>query len=360
MRERHPLLFPLTLVVIINGLYTIFYEIDLAKIENTGSFDRNTKDEEPSFLFYHNLSCPFEWSKYSCSHQGQLERANSSLSYAIGHTGILHDAFVNGLRPNQKVLIVGDSLMRQIFITLACGFFNNHHETVNDYRIDWQDHWPCHGTAYCVPGGPHSGFNVGSVIFQNRAELHYLPHSGSLSFEIGIFNRFIQEVQANGTVSLGANTALKPNTWLSSNDVLVANVGIHVDTKDRIGTISQLGMLLQQSPKAPRFLYITTPTQHFPTHDGQYVNGLNGISCLNKVEENPRHRVETSELKLGVNVDELVIYDDFDLGFFHIGHGGNDSTGKLDCSHYCLPGVPDVIGAKTLFKIQEVNDRVLS
>ena len=58
-------------------------------------------------------------------------------------------------------------------------------------------------------GGVHSGFNVGSIIFNTGAELHYLPHSGTLQRnEKDMFHRFVEEVKIHETISLGRNTAL--------------------------------------------------------------------------------------------------------------------------------------------------------
>lgn len=308
-----------------------------------------------SFLLYDNLSCPFEWSKYSCSHQGQLKLADSSLSFVLSHIDEIQSAYAEGLRSNQKVLIIGDSLMRQVFIGLACGFFINHRAKIERFRVDWSDDWPCHGTSACVKGGVHSGFNVGSIIFNTGAELHYLPHSGTLQRdEKEIFHRFVEEVKIHGTISLGRNTALLTNPWLSSNDVLVANAGIHYDTQTTIKPIAELGALLQKSPNAPRFMYITTPTQHFPTNNGQYgkYNKYENKVCLQQVKENPRRTIESHTFKVGSNVDALLIYNDLDLGLLHIGNRGDINTNLLDCSHYCLPGVPDVVGSEMLSMIE--------
>ena len=63
--------------------------------------------------------------------------------------------------------------------------------------------------------------------------------------------------------------------------------------------------------------------------------------CIDRVDANPRAELEKSLLKPGDNVDVLLDYDDLNLGIMHV-HRGND------CTHYCMPGVPDVVAARLL------------
>ena len=54
----------------------------------------------------------------------------------------------------------------------------------------------------------------------------------------------------------------------------------------------------------------------------------------------PQHPQQYGDFSGGGNVDAVVEYDDLDLGSLHMRH--------TDCSHYCLPGVPDVVAARLL------------
>lgn len=63
-------------------------------------------------------------------------------------------------------------------------------------------------------------------------------------------------------------------------------------------------------------------------------------NCMERVESNPRADLEKKILSPGVNVDVLLDYDDLDKGVMHVG--------KSDCSHYCMPGVPDIVAARLL------------
>ena len=93
-----------------------------------------------------------------------------------------------------------------------------------------------------------------------------------------------------------------------------------------------------------RTIYVTTPTQHFNTHDGQWKTGEKPNACIDRVDANPRAELENELLKPGDNVDVLIDYDDLNLGMMHVQAG-------IDCSHYCMPGVPDVVAARLMREI---------
>ncbi len=93
-----------------------------------------------------------------------------------------------------------------------------------------------------------------------------------------------------------------------------------------------------------RTIYVTTPTQHYNTKNGQWQTGSMGKEnkvCIDRVDANPRAELEKELLKPGENVDVLLDYDDLNLGVMHVQRGN-------DCSHYCMPGVPDVFAARLM------------
>mmetsp|Transcript_14114 Transcript_14114/g.30284 ORF Transcript_14114/g.30284 Transcript_14114/m.30284 type:complete len:112 (-) Transcript_14114:188-523(-) len=101
---------------------------------------------------------------------------------------------------------------------------------------------------------------------------------------------------------------------------------------------------LNNTHSRPQIIYTTTPTQHFHTPNGVFNKEIvkkGGFwNCMDRVESNPRADVEKKILSPGVNVDVLLDYDDLDKGVMHVG--------KSDCSHYCMPGVPDIVAARLL------------
>eukprot|EP00977_Amphora_coffeiformis_P020213 scaffold8005_cov275-Amphora_coffeaeformis.AAC.31 len=359
--------------------------------------------EEFRSLLYYNLSCPFEWSKYSCIHQGQSERAAASRELLVQHRQTIIDLFGmqshlpvqrKPLLPrNSRLVLTGDSLMRQVFVSLACllhSFGNTTSNTnattsmIQDARVDWMYSWPCHNTINCVAGGPHSGFSVGSLWLTNGAEIHFLPHGGASRSkqEEDMYERFERELLDNndvdttinnitnnynattepGHITLGKvrKSALpsRHGVELSHRDILVASVGIHYSLRESEVTaqrLARIGQALQQQQQQqqqrshsttalgqPQLWYMTTPTQHFDTADGQYERNHSNTSqtCTNTTRTNPRLEMEQRVLRSGGGGVLLMEYNDLDFGYAHIGHG--------DCSHYCMPGPPDLVALRLL------------
>ena len=98
--------------------------------------------------------------------------------------------------------------------------------------------------------------------------------------------------------------------------------------------------------------YVTTVTQHFATSDGQYSKGRASKRCQPSIPSNPRLESELSVLREGVNVDRILRVDDLDAGALHV--GAYDGS---DCTHYCMPGVPDVTAHRLLELVHPHNLR---
>ena len=312
-----------------------------------------------SVVTYSNLSCPFEMSKYACATRTKLhyqEQARLSVDFLRTEpTKSTLNAFKRGF-PAKRVLLVGDSMMRQLFISIACNSMD-----VRSSKVDWSPHWPgCKNSKACLTHGVHSGFNVGSLIFNGGGELHYVPHSGGLDhIEPGIIQRFSEELTTKGKISFGNNTALEPvgAATLTPADVVVYCAGVHKGIggahhafENQVKDIAKFGKQLRSAKSHPSFVYVTTPTQHFNTKDGLYSvhavkamnytaapNTVNG--CRTGVRVNPRQDFELKHLNVS-NVDHILDYQDLELGALHID--------KRDCTHYCMPGVPDGVSARLL------------
>lgn len=328
---------------------------------------------------YFNLSCPFEWSKYSCAHMARGPKAaeivRASTDYYLEHLEDIQAAFdkvaaTNDGRGPKRVFFAGDSLMRQLFVGVACGAWSRlGGSLIEEVATPWKDEWPCHRHGTCfVRGGPHSGFDAASVRLRGGLELHYVPHRGfkdEETAEVDVLDRLEGEVAELGKVTFGDRTAMPPGG--EDVDVLVYNVGIHygsgvarkyvrqfannivrplAEQEGNATLASNIGNGVSPTPRRPRTIYVTTPSQHYGTDDGTWQKGMTAKSkqCVDIVPSNPRADMEREILMPGINVDVLLDYGDLDLGRMHVSKGD-------DCSHYCMPGVPDVVAARLLEEI---------
>ena len=279
--------------------------------------------------------------------------------YALHHMLWQHGDSFGSRQHSQKrrrLLMVGDSTMRQLFISLGCRFWLMEN-AIEEYTLDWAPkNWPCHGTLNCISSSIHSGFNVGSIRMYNGNEIHYVPHSGSLQRTEGnIVGRWQQELNRNHSITFGTKLIMRtlPAT-LGNNDIVFYNVGLHNRLEDNLKDIllktAAFGKALLQETNRPTFVAMTTITQHFKTSDGQYVAKETGKGCVPNLKVNPRREVELQVWKPGENVDLIFDYEDLELGTHHIDMGGKD------CTHYCMPGPPDVAASRLVQVLEELRD----
>jgi hypothetical protein len=362
---------------------------------------------QPQQQLYGNLSCPFEWSKFSCLHQGRLAQAERSqalvletwrrqklalldpttrpplLPAARAPTPTTTEAATTPTRvvlPKKKkslLLLVGDSTMRQVFVALGCFFWQR--QEIRDYNVEWEQvSWPCHGTPHCIERGNHSGFNTGhfTTVFgtlssssstngavdqqhhqQHQLQVFFVPIGGSSRYlQPDIVAKWNREWAATGHLTFSLQQT--PQVYnLTNDDTIVYNIGLHVPNRtDIYRTFDEFGRnLLTRGPPQehndhhrPTLVYMNTITQHFPTPDGRFVEHLihtmrladPSNSCTANVATNPLLDTERSMIRAGVNADWILSPNDEELGLYHVG--------GIDCTHYCMPGPPDVFAHRLL------------
>ena len=231
---------------------------------------------------YWKLSCSLEWSKYSCATQGAEKNQQAERAFDFAWTGNNLDnaraarKLANeGLFDGRRVLIVGDSMTRQIFISLGCLLDN----LVVDRRVGWvSEGWPC-STKNCITKNGHSGFDKAALLLKNGGELHFFSHRGSFqgkTEETAAMSRIHREHTLTGMVNFGryAVPFAGSPAILGSDDVLVVNAGIHFNSHDEnclgAAQIASFGADLVADPVALRTIYLATPSQNFETEDGAF------------------------------------------------------------------------------------------
>jgi len=333
---------------------------------------------------YFNLSCPFEWSKYSCAYRQRTwkdaDMVRRSTNYYLKHLEEIHSVCGLLAAKNKpiRVFFTGDSLMRQLFIGIACNAYSCRNNIIEQADIPWKDDWfSSKAKNFEIPlitSGQHSGFDAASIRLSSGFEMHFVPHHGfkdEYSSEEHVLDRLADDILKHQRVTFGTKTAVpqSPDTHV---DILIYNVGIlsspDVCKKNIDHFAKQISkpLMSQQDDKGKKkkkkkknrrnkkrkeegslrtkSIYSTTPTQHFNTTDnGQWgLGNMNVVSrrCIAEVPSNPRADIEKILLQPGINVDALLDYDDLQFGKMHVRNG--------DCSHYCMPGVPDVVASRLL------------
>ena len=295
---------------------------------------------------YWNLSCPLEWSKYSCVHQG-AEHAEAAARLEFVPTGCVLPSnaaqLAKALPRGRRIVFLGDSMLRQVFISLGCLLPA---DAIERIEADWPQKasWPCHGTRNCVPKGIHSGFNDASVLLRGGGELIFKDSRPS--------NR----AWASGAARLGRG------------DWVVLCVGMHEGRfgNPNIQTHLELATRLIAASSAAAVVWIATPQEAFNSPNGTGVYDTQHLEVLKRAHaqrtscerratcsaaqcaaEVPdgRGAAELSALRkqprLHAALSGLVHLEGVNtLGSAKVG-GGVGAFG--DCAHFCMPGVPDFL-----------------
>jgi GDSL/SGNH-like Acyl-Esterase family found in Pmr5 and Cas1p len=264
--------------------------------------------------YYYNLSCPWEMSKFSCVHQGQLHKASIALQYTQQAQGVdcklrsFDGTELLRLLGNRSIVFAGDSIMRQMFLSMACMLYISPGvELVRD-NVVWevsaimhnfkmllllfrsqlvpsfcsrtpciaaQANWPCHGTSNCIEGGQHSGFSWGCITF-------------SSDNNVTMLNMCVQQADEGIPIDeIAQHYGLVP-----AYDIIVANLGVHFMSQGRTAErLQQLRNVLQRYQNSavplPIVIYKETSPQHFPGHrGGMYEVALGQLytSCVETVD----------------------------------------------------------------------------
>ncbi|KAL7465580.1 hypothetical protein ACHAXS_005896 [Conticribra weissflogii] len=234
---------------------------------------------------YFNLSCPFEMSKTSCAflENSDEDRARTRVSaeYYKSNIDVIRNAFKNAFfggdnsqNTAKRVFMTGDSLTRQLFISLVCNAFTLYSGLIEHVEVNWKEVDPCRNPSLCkIKGGEHGTFDAASVKFRGGMEVHFVPHKGFKdkgTAEVHVLERLAAEASNMGRVTFGRRTAMKPGGPV---DVLVYNVGIHFgmdEFRDKLKFFVDkvtTPLIRKNLSARPRIVYFTTPTQHFNTSE---------------------------------------------------------------------------------------------
>ncbi len=344
-----------------SSLGSRFLPLDGDWVENYNNLHQTTPDtttfDTTHQLAYWNLSCPLEFSKYSCVGQGKYDQAFQAATtrfiprycrFATTKNEATAITTLARVLKDRRVVLHGDSLLRQIYISLGCLLYARGEVTKMD--VPWPD---CdaastpkltkaqkverlnscpEGLANCRLCGPHSFVHNAPIVI-------HLAHNASLS---------VQNFKDADFESL------------TPRDVLITEAGAHggdkVVTKllrRRIGNYIQM-----KQEDRPILLHIITWSSHFATDMGRYQPTLleekkvagESLQCRSSV---PTDRMDLELSVLGepkwvVNNVTLSLLQLF-AGVIWINGTNNQGRSKVgqgggpyqDCQHFCQPGPPD-------------------
>ena len=305
---------------------------------------------------YWAMSCPFEIRSYSCaSSEGKFgnQHALYSRSLRFNPRGCQLDSFdrqrfvtyLNG----RHLEFFGDSMTRQHFISVLCHLLpyvdwsatnrfwgRNHHDVhapgcgKDVTAPKSSDKWPCHQRYHGVMVNPHRANNTACIFLTTGSRVCYR----------GFLSHFVNQYMNH----------------FNNNVLIVANAGLHGGTNDYRIVLENFVTKYEaiEKSKRPFVVYREHAAQHFKgRRDGSFqkrvhVNKGNAgsnlpldVPCQASIDNGPTDsRVRYEEQVVSrAKIPILLTYEATKAtGCAHI---GTQSTGIVDCTHFCLPGVPD-------------------
>ena len=319
----------------------------------------------PASLFWSKSTCPFEHEFQTCT---EPTRAGA----ALRRFKPLHHHEVRGLpsvleqRPASTLHLLGDSLVRQVYISLACSLWQRLPSGMR--QASRARHLLC---TKSIAGSRRSKYAEGSWPFENALS--------------GFYDQDSPQVPCYASLRLpslllaytGFSPGLLPidtvvQTLVAPTGTVVLEAGVHGNDDERaiLWTI-RLARALRQSRPERKIIWLFTPPQHFQTTSG--TGRYSEVSqSLQSAGADPRcaTAVSPTRLKLEMNLlQQQGMLSDGTLDYFVALEGleslGDTKVGtasaeafkrqRLDCTHFCSPGPPLALAEALLAKHRELT-----
>jgi hypothetical protein len=360
---------------------------------------------------YWNLTCPLELSMFSGAHIGGNRVHAAWASREIAERAVVYFATKNdwSALEGRRIFFVGDSLMRQTFISMACLAWHR----VEDYVIPWFHRRAVRdGQPNSIGSGPHSKFEEGRVLLRGGTELIYHHGIGGL-LELGEENnrqsssheedqdswikacflkksftamvpKYVDWSHANSSPSSASSTdgtkdarasvtstnVRRERLALNSKDIVLINASVHgtrsfnlknivdlfdchkrntrKDTEVRNNNDRTGGRRQQQDllMRWPHFLYMVTGARHFPTPTGAFEKRLLTVEEDFECIAESTDR-EWQEEETTVLGEYLTLFVGAEMLPLQY-KSGNMHVGGKDCLHWMQPGIPDLLAVDLL------------
>ena len=271
---------------------------------------------------------------------------SGQMSYQSGTLSSVRQALTSGNLDNRRVILIGDSVMYQIFISLVClsrsagGLveYGRKAKVIGGASIMFSE-W----------GGKLLSFNARKQATVEKNRDFFLSHLGE-SARAG--HNWIRSCEDREDMRFEGMP-------LTSNDIVFTHATVHGEGRQsnmenivRLLTCMEHARNNGEDPGWPTIRIVASLPQHFPEPGGEYSGaaGADPDGCLLSINPEESEFYQQETLHFVQNGIPLVGRDLGleDLGMYHI--GGTNPEVKLDCTHWSLPGVPDLI-AKEMMEI---------
>ena len=253
-----------------------------------GTWEQFSKPSQaqPDPTPFWNLSCPLEWSKYSCVHQGLEAHASAAASWRFVPRDcelprLLRPGVLAAALGNRSVFIGGDSLARQLFVSLGCRLLHASKVFASPTSVhaeaEWggpsKRHWSCGSTNNCIQDGPHSGFFSASVSLTTTTSQRANIVSLDLVNLVTNHEKLVSCQDAKGSRSgARAQCVIRKSHPIRVGDIVVLEGGVHGPANKSTPIISKWFRELTAVGAIPVWLPTWPPAFASIDGSGEYVH----------------------------------------------------------------------------------------
>jgi hypothetical protein len=325
---------------------------------------------------YWNLSCPLEMSSFSAAHMGGpdfLLRAEQARQVALPAIEVLQQFLQQHNNKNhsslpRRIVFIGDSLLRQVFMSLVCHLPKTETEIVVPWFTERaaRTHQP-----NTQARGLHSKFEEARVWFENTEIVFHHGLGGLVALgpdyqshdtHDWLEDCFRQRPFLEATVvakserrMLTERTVQRETIRLQPHDFVVLNGSVHGDRTLNLNAIVDLMRCVADQKKWPHFVYMATGAQHFPTPSGAFEKDLLEQETWKCQAEITRHVQQQEEQRMLSPLLPILGQDVLDLQY----KSGHLHVGNRDCLHWIMPGIPDLLAASLVRYLQQQQQQAL-
>ena len=336
----------------------------------------NKKHDHMMLSSYTYSNCPFKMAKFS---QYQLAKEGpftsetdkminsamrAEMALDLSNNAKAYERVTNALQNhafNRTILLDGDSLTRQLFISLGCLLWSAGY--VEDYVLH---HFVYNGGTISILKNANytassKNFGAAHVKVKGGGEIYYISNPSKEKID-GLSKRMVHDACDAKKEHYEARYNGQDLLPMKKKDVVVLAAGHHEERLSYISAYKHFFQCINDEKsngtkaftKWPHFFYQLSSVESFWTEDGMYgspqIPGKDMMSCQPTVPS-AVHRQEERE-EFGGLVP--FIADDVDLkklGEYHVEHG--------DCLHWIQPGVPDLYAAQLADFLITITEKTL-
>lgn len=316
-----------------------------------------------------DTSCPLAIPQYHVGGVRVEARAAAKARQIAQNSGAfetLQSAIQSGSFDHNKIVLSGDSTVRQMFTSMTCHAYTaGLWEDKDSFNVDAQD--------------DRGFYSESRVKLAGGGELIYAPSAGSINYFGNPKTKSVEDwitsckqgtpffldtckeyTQKSGPdfPHYTADNSFREKVRLGKDDTVFLNSGHHTTRTENISRTKALFECMEDQKAKnnhndelwPNIYYVRSTPQHFKSKTGEFDRDVYGDGCIDNLHVDVTLEEEHEMFPNIHLVAENIHFMDGDLGQMH--------ATRADCTHYAMPGVPSLYVQEIVKAVEQAHSGV--